>query len=118
MNRSHYLVASRVAVLDRAFELALRAARVCGDCCCSRVGAGVLGIWIVLRGLAFHAHAVGTATFPGLVLADGLGFAAPLGALGAAVAFALAWSALAARGRGGIETRDRARCSPARWRWA
>src|SRR4051812_24329441 len=48
---------------------------------------GLLGTWIVLRGLAFHAHAVGTATFPGLVLADGLGFAASLGALGAALIF-------------------------------
>jgi zinc/manganese transport system substrate-binding protein len=51
------------------------------------IPAGLLGTWIVLRGLAFFSHAVGTATFPGLVLADGLGFAAPLGALGAAVAF-------------------------------
>ena len=40
------------------------------------VPAGLLGTWIVLRGLAFFSHAVGTATFPGLVLADGLGFAA------------------------------------------
>ena len=48
------------------------------------VAGGVLGTWIVLRGLAFYSHAVGTAAFPGLVLADGLGFAAPLGALGAA----------------------------------
>ncbi len=44
------------------------------------VGAGVIGTWIVLRGFAFFAHAVGTATFPGLVLADGLGIAATLGA--------------------------------------
>ena len=44
------------------------------------VGAGLLGTWIVLRGLAFYSHAVGTAAFPGLVLADGLGFSAPLGA--------------------------------------
>lgn len=53
------------------------------------VPAGLLGTWIVLRGLAFFSHAVGTATFPGLVLADGLGFAAPLGAFGAAVVFSL-----------------------------
>jgi len=55
------------------------------------VGAGVIGTWIVLRGLAFFAHAVGTAAFPGLVLADGLGFAAPLGAgvTGAVVAIAV-----------------------------
>jgi len=51
------------------------------------VPAGLLGTWIVLRGLAFFAHSVGTAAFPGLVLADGLGFAAPLGAFGAALLF-------------------------------
>jgi ABC-type Mn2+/Zn2+ transport system permease subunit len=61
------------------------------------VASGLLGTWIVLRGLAFHAHAVGTATFPGLVLADGLGFAAPLGALGAALIFT-AGVALVTRG--------------------
>src|SRR4051812_49796581 len=52
------------------------------------VAGGVLGTWIILRGLAFYSHAVGTAAFPGLVLAEGLGFAAPLGALGAAGVFA------------------------------
>jgi zinc/manganese transport system substrate-binding protein len=60
------------------------------------IPAGLLGTWIVLRGLAFFSHAVGTAAFPGLVLADGLGFAAPLGAFGAAVAFS-AGSALLGR---------------------
>ena len=49
------------------------------------VGAGLVGTWVVLRGLAFYAHAVGAATFPGLVLADGLGFAATLGAAGTGV---------------------------------
>ena len=49
------------------------------------VGAGLVGTWVVLRGLAFFSHAVGTATFPGLVLADGLGFATPVGAFGAAL---------------------------------
>lgn len=44
------------------------------------VVAGLLGTWIVVRGLAFYAHAVGTTTFPGLVLADGLGFSPLLGA--------------------------------------
>ena len=62
------------------------------------VAAGVLGTWIVLRGLAFYSHAVGTAAFPGLVLADGIGFAAPIGALGAAgVLAAGVW--LVTRGR-------------------
>src|ERR687889_384029 len=64
------------------------------------VGAGLLGTWIVLRGLAFYSHAVGTAAFPGLVVADGLGFAAPIGALAAAVIFA-----------GGLERLSRGRKS-------
>jgi len=61
------------------------------------IPAGLLGTWIVLRGLAFFSHAVGTAAFPGLVLADGLGFAAPLGAFGAAVAFSAGTAALPRR---------------------
>ncbi|WP_210493122.1 zinc ABC transporter substrate-binding protein [Patulibacter sp. SYSU D01012] len=64
------------------------------------VGAGVLGTWIVLRGLAFYAHGVAAATFPGLVLASGLGFAAPLGALGVALLFAAGVGRLAAGGEG------------------
>src|SRR4051812_35554371 len=67
------------------------------------VPAGLLGTWIVLRGLAFFSHAVGTAAFPGLVLADGLGFAAPLGAFGAAVVFSVGASLL---GRRDEEGRD------------
>ncbi|MFN8204375.1 MAG: zinc ABC transporter substrate-binding protein [Solirubrobacteraceae bacterium] len=63
------------------------------------VASGLLGTWIVLRGLAFHAHAVGTATFPGLVLADGLGFAAPVGALGAAALFTMGVAVAVRRGR-------------------
>ena len=61
------------------------------------VAAGLLGTWIVLRGMAFFAHAVGTATFPGLVLADGLGFSATLGALGAALVMAVLVGLLARR---------------------
>jgi ABC-type Zn uptake system ZnuABC Zn-binding protein ZnuA/ABC-type Mn2+/Zn2+ transport system permease subunit len=61
------------------------------------VGAGLIGTWIVLRGLAFYAHAVGTAAFPGLVLADGLGFGALLGAGGTAALVALAVGYLARR---------------------
>lgn len=67
------------------------------------VPAGLLGTWIVLRGLTFFSHAVGTAAFPGLVLADGLGFAAPLGAFAAALAFTLGNAAL---GRGRDAGRD------------
>ena len=61
------------------------------------VAGGVIGTWIVLRGLAFYAHAVGTAAFPGLVLADGLGFAAVLGAGATAALVALAVGLLARR---------------------
>jgi ABC-type Zn uptake system ZnuABC Zn-binding protein ZnuA/ABC-type Mn2+/Zn2+ transport system permease subunit len=59
------------------------------------LAAGLIGTWIVLRGLAFFSHAVGTAAFPGLVLADGLGFSAHLGAAGTAalVAAAVGWLA-------------------------
>jgi ABC-type Zn uptake system ZnuABC Zn-binding protein ZnuA len=65
------------------------------------LGAGVLGTWIVLRGLAFFSHAVGTAAFPGLVLADGLGFSAPLGAFGVAALFTAAiWGLSRRRGEG------------------
>jgi zinc/manganese transport system substrate-binding protein len=67
------------------------------------VPAGLLGNWIVLRGLAFFSHAAGTAAFPGLVLADGLGFAAPIGAFGAAIAFTAGNAAL---GRGRDRGRD------------
>ncbi|MBS1869109.1 MAG: metal ABC transporter permease [Actinobacteria bacterium] len=59
--------------------------------------AGTLGCWIVLRGLAFAAHGAAAAAFPGLVLADGLGFAATLGGFGAALLFALAVGRLGAR---------------------
>src|SRR5438105_1125914 len=59
------------------------------------IGAGVIGTWIVLRGLAFYSHAVGTAAFPGLVIADGLGFSALLGAFAAAAVFLLAVELLA-----------------------
>jgi ABC-type Zn uptake system ZnuABC Zn-binding protein ZnuA/ABC-type Mn2+/Zn2+ transport system permease subunit len=63
------------------------------------VGSGILGTWIVLRGLSFYAHAVGTAAFPGLVLADGLGFSPLLGALATAGLVAIGVTALASRGR-------------------
>jgi zinc/manganese transport system substrate-binding protein len=62
--------------------------------------AGLLGTWIVLRSLAFYAHAVGTAAFPGLVLAAGLGFPALAGAFGTAAIVAAAVGALARRERG------------------
>ena len=64
------------------------------------VGAGLLGTWIVLRGLAFYTHAVAAATFPGLVVAAGLSVAAPVGATLAAVLFVAGLGRLTARERG------------------
>lgn len=63
------------------------------------VAGGLLGTWIVLRGLAFYSHAVAAASFPGLVLAGGLGFAAPLGAFAVGGAFAATVGQLSARDR-------------------
>ena len=57
-----------------------------------------------MRGLSFYAHAVGTAAFPGLVLADGLGFSAPLGAFAAALVFAFGVERLARRPRAGYDS--------------
>jgi ABC-type Zn uptake system ZnuABC Zn-binding protein ZnuA/ABC-type Mn2+/Zn2+ transport system permease subunit len=68
------------------------------------IAAGLLGTWIVLRGLAFYAHAAGAVAFPGLVLADGLGFAATLGAFGAATIFAIAVGGLGLRRRAGYDS--------------
>jgi len=49
--------------------------------------AGVLGTWIVLRRLPFYTHALGTATFPGLVVAGPWGVPAQLTALVCALGF-------------------------------
>jgi ABC-type Zn uptake system ZnuABC Zn-binding protein ZnuA/ABC-type Mn2+/Zn2+ transport system permease subunit len=68
------------------------------------LAAGLLGTWIVLRGLAFYAHAVGTAAFPGLVLAAGLGFSALLGAFATAAVVAGLVGVLARRERGAEDT--------------
>ena len=65
------------------------------------IAGGLLGAWIVLRRLAFFAHAVGTATFPGLVVADATGFSATLAGLAVALGYA-----------GGVERAGRAGRDP------
>ncbi len=50
--------------------------------------AGLLGSWIVLRRLAFYTHGVGTAAFPGLVIAGPAGIAPQLTALASALLYA------------------------------
>jgi ABC-type Mn2+/Zn2+ transport system permease subunit len=58
---------------------------------------GVLGSWIVLRRLAFFTHGVGTAAFPGLVVAGPWGLAPQLAALGAGLLYAGSVERLARR---------------------
>src|SRR2546430_1167468 len=68
------------------------------------IPAGILGTWIVLRGLAFFSHAVGTAAFPGLVVAAGLGWPAPAGAALAATVYTVGVEGLASRRESDRET--------------
>lgn len=68
---------------------------------------GLLGCWIVLRELAFFAHAVGVATFPGVVAGLAVPVAGPFaGGLIAALGFSAAISTAEAdhRLRGGAVT--------------
>jgi ABC-type Mn2+/Zn2+ transport system permease subunit len=64
------------------------------------LAAGLLGSWVVLRGLAFFTHAVGHGSFPGLVLAGGLGLPPQLCALVVGLLFAGGLQRLS-RARGG-----------------
>jgi manganese/iron transport system permease protein len=61
--------------------------------------AAVLGAQVVLRRLAFYTHGVGTATFPGLVVAGPLGIAPTAAALIVAAAFAAGVERLARSAR-------------------
>src|SRR5919107_6271010 len=65
------------------------------------VAGGLLSAWIVLRRLAFFSHAVGSATFPGLVVADASGFSPLLAGLAVALGYA-----------GGVERAGRAGREP------
>ena len=62
---------------------------------------GLLSAWIVLRRLAFFSHAVGSATFPGLVAADASGVSPILAGLAVALGYA-----------GGVERTGRAGREP------
>jgi ABC-type Mn2+/Zn2+ transport system permease subunit len=62
---------------------------------------GLLSAWIVLRRLAFFSHAVGSATFPGLVVADASGVSPLLAGLAVALGYA-----------GGVERAGRAGREP------
>src|SRR3954466_78978 len=59
---THLLLASRAPVLD-VFALPF-VQRGLWAVLLLAVPAGLLGTWIVLRGMVFYAHATGTAAFP------------------------------------------------------
>ncbi len=61
------------------------------------VPAGLLGTWVVLRGLAFFTHALGHATFPALVVAYLAGWSVFGAAFVASLALALGLSRLGER---------------------
>jgi manganese/iron transport system permease protein len=63
------------------------------------VAGGLLGAWIVLRRLAFFSHAVGTATFPGLVVAEAADFSPRIAALAVALGYAGGVERAGRRGR-------------------
>ena len=61
------------------------------------VTAGALGAFVVLRRLAFATHALGVGTFPGAVVAYGIGASAFLGGLVSSLLVALGLAALGRR---------------------
>jgi ABC-type Mn2+/Zn2+ transport system permease subunit len=61
------------------------------------VPAGLLGTWVVMRRLAFFAHALGHATFPALVVAAIMGWSVFAAALAASTILALGIGALSER---------------------
>ena len=71
------------------------------------VTGGVLGAWIVLRRLAFFSHAAGSATFPGLVVADASGVSPMIAGIAVALGYA---GGVAARRRAGASTARPRRC--------
>ena len=67
------------------------------------VAGGMVGAWVVLRRLAFFSHAVGSATFPGLVTADATGISPTLLGLAVALGYSGGVSRTARGGRDAAE---------------
>ena len=82
--------------------------------CCWRRSPACSARWIVLRRLAFFTHGVGTAAFPGLVIAAPAGVAPQLTALAAALALRRRGGRAAAPARG-HRRGHRAACWSAPW---
>jgi manganese/iron transport system permease protein len=77
------------ALPDPIYLLELRSTRIAAlELLLLAVAGGILGAFVVLRRLAFYTHAVGTATFPGVVVAEAASFSPRVAALGVALAYA------------------------------
>ena len=73
------------------------------------VTGGVLGAWIALRRLAFFSHAAGSATFPGLVVADASGVTPMLAGVAVALGYAGAVQRTAGAGDTSLRSEGAAR---------
>ena len=65
---------------------------------------GVVGTWVVIRGMAFFGEAIGHGMLPGVALATVLGFPVMLGGAASAVTMSVAIGALQRRGRLSYDT--------------
>lgn len=65
---------------------------------------GVVGTWVVIRGMAFFGEAIGHGMLPGVALATVLGFPALMGGAVSAVAMSAAIGALQKRGKLSYDT--------------
>jgi len=88
------------ALPDPIYLLELRSTRTAAlELLLLAVAGGTLGAFVVLRRLAFYTHAVGTATFPGVVVAEAASFSPRVAALGVALAYAGGVERAGRRGR-------------------
>ena len=78
----------------------------------------MLGTWVVLRRLPFYTHAIGTATFPGLVVAGPWGDAGAAHRAGRARSGSAACSSGCSARAGSTRTPRSGCCSSRRWRSA
>ncbi|MEI7888731.1 MAG: zinc ABC transporter substrate-binding protein [Actinomycetes bacterium] len=78
--------------------------RACVELLLLCVTAAALGPWILMRGLGFFGHAIGTAAFPGLIAADALGITPQLGATLGAMGVAAGSGVVSPTARTGTRT--------------
>lgn len=84
------MLTSAASLPDPVYLLELRSTRLALlELTLLGISGGLLGAFVVLRRLAFFSHAVGTATFPGVVIAQAAGISPRIAALVVASGFAL-----------------------------